>query len=185
MYEHAAEAKGSPPTATHIGMYSNWGGGGWGLVFTGNAQVDKNHLALGRDMLIPDSLDDESLQPFKDLAEAIHGGPDGSLDPSRRALAILQVAHAGRQTSNWLTGRFPWHDPPVAPSAVPLEPREPGFLPRMYYNFMFTAPREMTIPEIDHLVDRFVLSAKLSHQAGFDGIQLHAGHGCMCIILPS
>ena len=37
----------------------------------------------------------------------------------------------------------------------------------------------MPVPEIDHLVDRFVLSAKVAHLAGFEGVELHAGHGCM------
>jgi 2,4-dienoyl-CoA reductase-like NADH-dependent reductase (Old Yellow Enzyme family) len=184
MYEHAGEFGGSPPTETHIGMYGNWGAGRWGMVLTGNAQVDKNHLALGRDVLIPESLDDASLQPFKDLADAIHGSPDGTVDPSHRALAIMQVSHSGKQSSNWFTPRFPWHDPPLAPSPVRLGARESGLLPYLFYRFMFSTPREMTIPEIDHLVDRFVLSAQLAHQAGFDGVQLHAGHGCTYTVLP-
>lgn len=42
----------------------------------------------------------------------------------------------------------------------------------------------MTVLEIDHLVGRFVLSAKTAHHAGFEGIELHAGHGCECIFRP-
>ena len=37
----------------------------------------------------------------------------------------------------------------------------------------------MSVPEIDHLVDRFVLSAKVALWAGSEGVELHAGHGCM------
>ena len=181
MYEHAANFRGGPPTAAHIGMYKNWGRGRWGLVLTGNIQVDKSHLTLGRDMVIPDVLDKTTLQPFKDLAEAIHGGPDGAVDPSHRALAIMQVSHSGKQAANWVSGRLPWN-PPLAPSSVRLGAGEEGLFSQLFYHILFTTPKEMTTPEIDHLVERFVLSAKVAHQAGFDGIELHAGHGCKCTL---
>ncbi|KAF9652327.1 FMN-linked oxidoreductase [Thelephora ganbajun] len=183
MYEHAASFFGGPPNATHIGMYKNWGQGRWGLVLTGNVQVDKSHLTIGRDMIIPDVLNETTLRPFKDLAEAIHGGSDGVVDPSHRALAIMQVSHSGRQSANWIAGRVPWN-PPLAPSSVRLGARESGFIPQLFYRFLFSTPKEMTIPEIDHLVERFVLSAKTAYQAGFEGIEVHAGHGCKCT-LPS
>ena len=38
----------------------------------------------------------------------------------------------------------------------------------------------MFVLDIDHLVDRFVLSAKVARQAGFEGVELHVGHGCVC-----
>ena len=179
MYEHAADFRGGLPNATHIEMYKNWGKGRWGLVITGNIQVDKSHLTLGRDMVIPAVLNEATLQPFKDLAEAIHGGPDGAIDPSHRTLALMQLSHSGRQATNWISGRLPWN-PLLAPSSVRLGAREPGFFPQLFYRFLFSTPKEMTLHEIDHLVERFVLGAKLAHAAGFEGVELHAGHGCTC-----
>lgn len=176
MYEHAANFRGGPPNAVHMGMYKNWSQGGWGLILTGNIQVDRSHMTLGRDMVIPDVLDEATLRPFKNLAEAIHGGSDGDIDPSRRTLAIVQVSHSGRQAANWVSGRLPWN-PLLAPSSIRLGARESGSFPQLFYRFLFSTPREMTVPEIDHLVGRFVLSAKVAHQAGFDGVELHAGHG--------
>lgn len=38
-------------------------------------------------------------------------------------------------------------------------------------------PKEMTIPEIDHVVALFVHAARVSVAAGFDGIQIHGAHG--------
>jgi len=181
MYEHAANFRGGPPTTAHIQMYKNWGRGRWGLVLTGNVQVDKSHLTLGRDMVVPDVLDETTLQPFKDLAEAIHGGPDVVVDPSHRPLAIMQLSHTGKQASNWVSGRLPWN-PPLAPSAVRLGARESGFFPQLFYRLLFSTPREMTVPEIDHLVERFVLSARVAHEAGFEGVELHAAHGCKRIL---
>lgn len=184
MYEHAANFRGGPPNAAHIGMYKNWGRGRWGVVITGNIQVDKSHLTIGRDMVIPDSLNKTTLQPFKDLAEAIHGGPDGAVDPYHRAVAIMQLSHTGKQASNWVSGRVPWN-PPLAPSPVRIGARESGFFPQLFYRFLFSTPREVTIPEIDHLVERFVLGAKAAHEAGFEGVELHAGHGCLCLCRSS
>lgn len=183
MYEHAANFLGGPPNAAHVGMYKNWGQGQWGLILTGNIQVDKSHLTIGRDMIIPEVFNESTLRPFKDLADAIHGGPDGAVDPSHRALAIMQISHSGRQSPNWVSGRLPWY-PPSAPSPVCLGAREPGFFPQLFYRFLFTTPREMTVPEINYLVERFVLSAKLAHQVGFEGVELHAGHGCECLFTP-
>ena len=180
MYEHAANFRGGPPNATHIGMYKNWGGGRWGLVITGNVQIDKSHLTMGRDMVIPDVLNETTLQPFRDLADAIHGGPDGVINPPHRTLAIMQLSHSGKQASNWVSGRLPWN-PLLAPSPVRIGAREPGFFPRLFYRFLFSTPREMTIPEIDHLVERFALSARAAYEAGFEGVELHAAHGCACI----
>ena len=181
MYEHAANFRGGPPNAAHIEMYKNWGQGRWGLVFTGNVQVDKSHLTVGRDMVMPEVFNEITLQPFKYLAEAIHGGPDGIVDPSHPTLAIMQLSHSGRQASNWLSGRLPWN-PPLAPSSVRLGARERGFFPQLFYRLLFSTPGEMTTPEIDHLVERFVLSAKAAREAGFEGVELHAGHGCVCFI---
>jgi len=181
MYEHAANFRGGPPNPAHFEMYKNWGQGRWGLVFTGNVQVDRSHLTIGRDMVMPDVFNETTLRPFKDLAEAIHGGPNGAADPSHRAMAIMQLSHSGRQASNWISGRFPWN-PPLAPSCVRLGAREQGFFPQLFYRLLFSTPREMTIPEIDHLVERFVLSAKAAHEAGFEGVELHAGHGCMSFL---
>ena len=180
MYEHAANFRGGPPNATHIGMYKNWGGGRWGLVITGNVQIDKSHLTMGRDMVIPDVLNEITLQPFRDLADAIHGGPDGVVNPSHRTLAIMQLSHSGKQASNWVSGRLPWN-PLLAPSPVRIGAREPGFFPQLFYRFLFSTPREMTITEIDHLVERFALSARAAYEAGFEGVELHAAHGCACI----
>jgi 2,4-dienoyl-CoA reductase-like NADH-dependent reductase (Old Yellow Enzyme family) len=38
----------------------------------------------------------------------------------------------------------------------------------------------MSLADIDDAVEAFVRGAKLAKLAGFDGIQLHAAHGCEC-----
>lgn len=38
-------------------------------------------------------------------------------------------------------------------------------------------PRELTIPEIKELVDKFAKGAEVAQKAGFDGVELHFAHG--------
>jgi len=82
----------------------------------------------------------------------------------------IQLAHAGRKASMKSTadGRGPvlpedggWET--VAPSALPF-----GRLPD---------PRELSLAEIQQLVDDFVRAAERSIEAGFDAIELHGAHG--------
>jgi 2,4-dienoyl-CoA reductase-like NADH-dependent reductase (Old Yellow Enzyme family) len=41
----------------------------------------------------------------------------------------------------------------------------------------------MSLENIDDVVEAFVRGAKLAVLAGFDGVQLHAAHGCGCFPL--
>ncbi len=75
------------------------------------------------------------------------------------ARSFLQIFHAGRQTSQFITGVQP-----VAPSALACPvTRE--------------VPRELTVTEIEDISERFVRGAGYAAMAGFDGVELHAAHG--------
>jgi 2,4-dienoyl-CoA reductase-like NADH-dependent reductase (Old Yellow Enzyme family) len=56
-----------------------------------------------------------------------------------------------------------------APSAVPLQLPETGM--------EFATPRAMTEVEIGEVIASFARSALLAERAGFDGVQIDAGHG--------
>jgi 2,4-dienoyl-CoA reductase-like NADH-dependent reductase (Old Yellow Enzyme family) len=172
-YEHLAPLLGGPPTRAHCALYARWAAGGWGMVVTGNVQVAPEHLTLGRDLVLPRALDAPGLAPFRALARAARGVG---------TLAIMQLSHAGRQSPVLLGGRRPFARA-VAPSAIPLRGRG-GWFARVVYTVMFPAPRALTPVEIDGVISRFVLGARVAHAAGFDGIELHAAHGC-AYFLPS
>ncbi|MGE5389443.1 MAG: FAD-dependent oxidoreductase [Deltaproteobacteria bacterium] len=75
------------------------------------------------------------------------------------ARSFIQIFHAGRQTSQFITGVQP-----VAPSPVACPvTRE--------------VPRELTITEIEDVTERFIRGASYAAMAGFDGVELHAAHG--------
>jgi 2,4-dienoyl-CoA reductase-like NADH-dependent reductase (Old Yellow Enzyme family) len=87
------------------------------------------------------------------------------------AVAGIQLAHAGRKASTdvpWRGGGSVGRDAggwqPIGPSPLPFDRPYP-------------APREMTVADIDRVVGQFAAAARLSLEAGFDLIELHAAHG--------
>lgn len=172
MYEHLTCWGGGAPNAYHLALYSTWSRYDWGMIITGNVQVLGSHLTLGRDLVVPDQLDDTSLKLFENLAKASKG-PDG------QTLAIMQLSHAGRQSPNLLGGRYPFM-PPSAPSSIPIGLRttKHDFVAAVIQKLLFQTPKELTLAEIDDIAEKFVQGARLAHLSGFDGIELHAAHGC-------
>lgn len=145
------------------------------MIITGNVQVSPQHLSLGRDLLLPSSISDDTLLPFRQLAQAMHccneTGREGI------PLAIMQLSHGGRQSPNVLGGRSLYNDPPLAPSAMALRTNS-DVLSRIVESALFQKPHAMSHRDIDDVVTSFVRGAKLAALTGFDGIQLHAAHGC-------
>lgn len=83
---------------------------------------------------------------------------------------VAQLMHAGRISHPVL---LPGGATPVAPSAV--RPRgstysDAGSLPHV-------EPRALKLHEIRDLVDHFAAAARRALEAGFDGVELHAGAG--------
>lgn len=83
----------------------------------------------------------------------------------------IQLAHAGRKGSHavaWAGGRAlsvsdgGWTT--VAPSALPYSDHTPP-------------PQELTLPEIDSLIESFCSAAQRAINAGFEVIELHMAHG--------
>ena len=176
MYEHLADLFGGAPNDAHLTLYRRWAESRWGMIITGNVQVCPKHLTLGADMVIPNVLSEESLTPWKTLANAMKG--ETKAMNGNRSLAIMQLSHAGRQSTNFVGGRTPFA-PPSAPSAVPLgNSSKHGWISRTLYRILFQTPRSMSKSEIEEVVNRFVRGAVLANESGFDGVQLHAAHGC-------
>lgn len=173
MYEHLAKMFGGPPNQHHHSLYSQWSRYDWGMIITGNVQVSSRHLTLGRDMVLPESISGNTLKPFRDLALSIHGEyPSG-----HGAMAIMQLSHAGRQSSNFIGGRYPF-ERPLSPSEIRVHPKNAGLISGILYRILFQTPRTMTQDDIDEVVAAFVRGARVAAQSGFDGVQLHVAHGC-------
>lgn len=104
----------------------------------------------GRGLWVPGLWEDEQIAGHRKLTDVVH---------ESGAKIIAQIYHAGRQTSSVITG-----SPLVAPSAIPCP-------------VMQEMPREMTKEEIKQLIRNFEDTAARAREAGFDGVEIHLGHG--------
>lgn len=152
--------------------YRTWSEGGWGIIITGNICLDRTHLGTPNDVAMPNpgSLSKEAKKAFREYAASIKGKNDSS-----SPLAIAQLVHAGRQSMRG-SGRAPWK-PALAPSAVPVRASGMGPIGRVLDWALFGTCVEMTKEQIADLVERFAAASEVLHEAGFDGIEIHASHG--------
>jgi 2,4-dienoyl-CoA reductase-like NADH-dependent reductase (Old Yellow Enzyme family) len=193
MYEHLASPLGSPPNTSLNALYKRWARGEWGMIITGNVQVDTQHLSLGRDVVIQSrpKTSAEEIKRFKEWAWCVKGEPaecrgEKNRDKKCRTLFIMQLNHTGRQSPNFIGGRLPFVAPKSSSAtrvgsstrSTPNVSFVARCISKLSYSLLFQTAREMTLRDIDEVVDEFVRGAQLAAEAGFDGVQLHAAHGC-------
>lgn len=93
---------------------------------------------------------DEQIAPHRQLTERVHAAG---------AKIFAQIYHCGRQTSAAIIGTQP-----VSASPLPCPA-------------MGEVPRELTVDEIRAIVGEFGDTAIRAQKAGFDGVEIHGGHG--------
>lgn len=152
-------------------VYSVWARGQWGMILTGNVQVDHAHKGDARDISPehPGTTPEQTLSAFKEWAEKAR------LDGQSKTPVVVQINHPGRQ-SPMGAGTRGLLEKAVAPSPVPLVLGE-GFLPRLASKLLFGTPRELSKEEIKEIVQKFGATARLTAEAGFQGVEIHAAHG--------
>jgi len=145
-------------------LYSRWARGSYGLLITGNVQVDERYPGMMTDLMVPRTTDRLNLDKWKKYAESCqqNGTP-----------TVVQINHAGRQS---FMGKRSFREPPIAPSAVPLSLGD-GFVAHSIEKYLLGSPRQMTREEINDAVAKFVVAAKLMYDAGFSGVEIHGSHG--------
>jgi 2,4-dienoyl-CoA reductase-like NADH-dependent reductase (Old Yellow Enzyme family)/thioredoxin reductase len=148
-----------PPMATHyaspegfvtdrqIAYYVERARGGVGYITVEHTGILQQGKASPKMLLISS---DEHATKIQNLIEAVHeaGGK-----------IVVQINHAGRQTSSTVTG-FPI----VGPSPIPCPTRT-------------EIPRELSVLEIQEIAEAFAVAAKRVKKAGADGVELHMAHG--------
>ncbi len=119
-----------------------------GCIITGYAAVSKNGVSPYPRML--KIYDDSVIEKYRELTSAVH---------KHDTPVVLQIAHCGRQTSSKAIGYQK-----VAPSNV-------------LHAFYPDKAKVLDEAEIYCIIDDFVSAAARAEKAGFDAVQLHAGHG--------
>jgi 2,4-dienoyl-CoA reductase-like NADH-dependent reductase (Old Yellow Enzyme family) len=92
---------------------------------------------------------DELLPGLAELAQTVH---------EEGGRIVVQINHGGMQCSRQAVQGT------IAPSAVEVD-------------FLKQPAREMTVAEIELVIDAFAQAARRAQAAGFDGVQIHAAHG--------
>jgi 2,4-dienoyl-CoA reductase-like NADH-dependent reductase (Old Yellow Enzyme family) len=152
------------PTDWHLMHLGRFADGGAGLVFQEATAVERRGCGTTGDLGI---WDDTFLPGLTRLASVVR---------DNGAVPGIQLGHAGRKsrTKTPMSGRGllertddiadwdAWE--PVAPSATPLKE---GLEP----------PREMTRADIDQVVAAFAAAADRALRAGYEALEIHAGHG--------
>jgi len=92
---------------------------------------------------------DDVIEGHRTLSDRIH---------SYGVKVIVQLGHCGRQGTVEVAG-----ETPIAPSPVA--------------NLLGVVPVPMTARQISETIDNFVRAAERVMEAGFDGVEIHAGHG--------
>ena len=138
------------PTPALVTLYGRWAEGGVGLCITGNVMVDRRAIGEPGNVAVQD---DSQLELLRTWSQA--GTKQGTQ-------LWMQLNHPGKQVPKGLNAES------VSPSAVPFDKNLERF---------FGTPRELTVAEIEDIIERFGHAAAVAKEAGFTGVQIHGAHG--------
>ena len=132
--------------------------GGFGMISTEHVCVD---YPLGLNTANQLRIDNDSYIPgLKKLVDAVH---------AEGCKIVAEISHTGRGAKREVIG-----DRPVGPSAIPM--------PMMYIiGVERETPRELTIPEIEAIEDKYAAAALRAKKAGFDGVEIHSTGYYLCV----
>ena len=143
------------PNDFHLVHYGSRAQGGTGLLIAeATGVVPEGRITNGCTGI----WNDEQAESFRRIVDFVH-------QHSKSKIGI-QLAHAGRKASTWngkqISLEEGWQT--VAPSPIPYMEGE-------------RIPHELSVEEINALVQRFKEAAQRAVNAGFDVIEIHAAHG--------
>ena len=156
-YEGMCDKNGFP-LDSYYSYYTQLSSNGIGAIITGFAYISLEGRSMQPGQAGID--DDRKIPYYRKLTDSMH---------KNNAVVFMQIAHTGRQSMKKYTKNVL-----VAPSAV-----------RSYY--YLDKPYRMSVKKIHEVADQFGQASYRAKLSGFDGIQLHAGHGYLVhqFLLPS
>lgn len=139
--------QGGDMSFLHIHYYEQRAKGGTGFLIVENASIDSPQGSNGTTQIRIDH--DHYIPRLFKLCETVH---------KYGSSIAIQINHAGASALSSRTDMQP-----VSASNIPT--KEDGEI-----------PRPLTKPEIEHLAKKYGEAAKRAQIAGFDAIEVHAGH---------
>jgi 2,4-dienoyl-CoA reductase-like NADH-dependent reductase (Old Yellow Enzyme family)/thioredoxin reductase len=132
--------------------YVERGNGGAGLIIVSSAYVDPNARKRKKSLLLHE---DRYIPKLKDFSKAIH---------ATGAKVLQQLNHNGRLVTSSKELKTAVKTGSVGPSAVP-------------HLLTGETPKILCMEEIKELIEKFGEAACRAKEAGFDGVEIHGGHG--------
>eukprot|EP00514_Thraustochytrium_sp_LLF1b_P006526 CAMPEP_0184532662 /NCGR_PEP_ID=MMETSP0198_2-20121128/14294_1 /TAXON_ID=1112570 /ORGANISM="Thraustochytrium sp., Strain LLF1b" /LENGTH=454 /DNA_ID=CAMNT_0026925289 /DNA_START=47 /DNA_END=1411 /DNA_ORIENTATION=- len=134
-------------------LYRTWAEGGTGILLTGNVMVDRRYVEGPGNVAIDGEQSPKALELLRQYASA--GKATG-------ARIMVQIGHAGRQSNNLVNLDV------IGPSDIKV---------RSVTATSGATTRPATLEEIEEIKARFLHTATICKQTGFDGVELHGAHG--------
>lgn len=134
-------------TEKYIAYHEEKAKGGWGLIVTEDYAVDPTGKSY---KYLPGLWNDEQIPGHAELTRRVH---------AHGAKIFAQIYHAGRQTDIGVIGTQV-----IAPSPIPCPVKK-------------DMPHEMSVSEVEAMIEKFGDAALRAKKAGFDGVQIHGAHG--------
>lgn len=135
-------------TEKYMAYHEEKAKGGWGLIVTEDYAISEQAKGYDR---IAGLWNDDQIEKNIEFTNRIH---------KYDSKVFCQIYHAGRQSHSGVNGGVQ----PVAPSAIPCAWKR-------------EIPKELSISEIEQIVEDFGDCALRAKKSGFDGVEIHAGHG--------
>jgi len=143
-------AEHGAPGAREIAYQRARAAGGVGLQITGATPVHAS--SLNEEAASHFNIDDRIIPAYGALAEAVH---------AEGGTILAQLAHYGGAMMSFEAGRPIWGPSPVAAE------------------LMRQTPHEMSVAEIDAVVESFAAAARRTRQSGMDGIEIQGAFGLL------
>ena len=168
MQETSAEPPNfDPPLPKFRNLYKTWAEARYGLLITGQVQVDIRFFSIAGDVCChPGSAEDPVLSLWNEWAQIAQ--KDGTP-------CIVQLAHPGRMSPAG-AGNRPVEMPALCPSSVPVKLGD-TWLDKLALDKILGTPKAMSLKDIDEAVTNWVRGALVARGSGFAGVQLHGAHG--------
>jgi len=134
-----------------VEYYAERARGGTGLIVVEATYIEQEGKRLQHNAMLHD---DCFIPGLRKVVQAAH---------AEGARMALQLNHGGRESIPDVSGSVP-----LAPSPIPSQFTGVGDA---------VIPKELTVGEIDRIVERFAEAARRARDAGFDAVELHGAHG--------
>ncbi|MCJ1395777.1 hypothetical protein MMC18_008663 [Xylographa bjoerkii] len=163
----AVEPFYDPPIDKFENLYSQWADADYGLIITGQVQIDIRYLSIKGDVVCHEhALEEPHFSKWKRWAQ---------ISQAKGSPCMVQLAHPGRMSPAG-AGNRPADMMPICPSSVPVKLGD-TWLDKMALEKVLGTPRACTLEDIDEVVAGWVHGARVAKEAGFAGCQLHGAHG--------